>query len=397
VVALIAAATFGTEWLRGSLSAGPAHPTNAGTGNQGSGASPTDSSRGGQAGSPACGVKLGFFGSLSGNLSLLVPEMDKAAVMAVERYNAAHQSCTVTLITLDANSSLSQVSSLATSAAQDQKVVGIIGPAYSAEAAAALPIFDRAGLPVITSSATRPDLSSKGWKTFHRGVGSDVSEGSAAGRYARQTLNATRAFLVNDGSLGGKGFTDGATTALSGAVVGTDTVVSGQSDFTVSATKVKSANAAVVFFGGQPADASGLLRALRSVGWQGVLIGQDGLSGLDTRGVNGADGTLAVYPTVPGPNASASFVSDYQTRYGAAPAAYSAITWDVTNVFLEAIGGGIGTRSQMQSFLGSYHAAGVATKTTFTWMANGELDPGEVVCWVYEAQRGSWVPKSQIA
>jgi branched-chain amino acid transport system substrate-binding protein len=66
-------------------------------------------------------------------------------------------------------------------------------------------------------------------------------------------------------------------------------------------------------------------------------------------------------------------------------------------VFLDAINAGNGTRSQVQTFLAAYHKAGAATNTTFTWLANGELDPGQVVCWVYEVQRGSWVPKSQIA
>ena len=50
----------------------------------------------------------------------------------------------------------------------DKKIIGIVGPPFSGESEAADPIFEAAGIPMITPSATRTTLSAKGWKMFHR-------------------------------------------------------------------------------------------------------------------------------------------------------------------------------------------------------------------------------------
>ena len=43
------------------------------------------------------------------------------------------------------------------------------------------PKFDSAVLPIITPSATNPDLSKNGWKIFHRMLATDAKQGPDVG------------------------------------------------------------------------------------------------------------------------------------------------------------------------------------------------------------------------
>ncbi|WP_442940312.1 hypothetical protein [Nocardioides sp. B-3] len=66
--------------------------------------------------------------------------------------------------------------------------MGVVGPAFSGESAAAGPIFAEGGVPTISPSATNPALSTNGWDTFHRALGNDATRGPAAAAYIKDTL-----------------------------------------------------------------------------------------------------------------------------------------------------------------------------------------------------------------
>jgi branched-chain amino acid transport system substrate-binding protein len=169
--------------------------------------SDNDSSSGGGS-TKACGLKLGFFGALSGDNAGLVTPMKNGAQLALDQYNQKNADCKVELATFDSQGAADKAAGLATSAAQDTKIVGMIGPAFSGESENANPIFEQAGLPAITPSATRPSLSTKGWKIFHRGVGNDFSQGPAAARYIKNVMKATKVFVVDDQTAYGAGLAD---------------------------------------------------------------------------------------------------------------------------------------------------------------------------------------------
>ncbi len=98
-----------------------------------------------------------------------------------------------------------------------------------------------AGLNTITASATNPLLSENGWKTFHRILGNDATQGPAAAKYIKDVLKATKVFVSDDTSEYGKGLADIVKKDLGSAVVGTDeTAADGkQDDFSPTVTKAK--------------------------------------------------------------------------------------------------------------------------------------------------------------
>jgi len=76
------------------------------------------------------------------------------------------------------------------------------------------PKFDQAVLPIITASATNPDLSKNGWKIFHRMLATDAKQGPDVANYIKDTLKAKTVFVIDDQSEYGKGLADQVRTTL---------------------------------------------------------------------------------------------------------------------------------------------------------------------------------------
>jgi branched-chain amino acid transport system substrate-binding protein len=325
--------------------------------------------------------------------------MKNGSQLAIDQYNEKNADCKVELATFDSQGAADKAAGLATSAAQDTKIVGMIGPAFSGESENANPIFDQAGLPAISPSATRPSLSTKGWKIFHRGIGNDLSQGPAAARYIKDVMKAEKVFVIDDQSAYGAGLVDEATKVLGSLIVGTDKTAEKQTNFSGSVTKIKSSGATVLFYGGYTAEASLFLKQLRAGGWTGVMVGGDGINDANMLSVTGqqdVEGTISTCPCAPATEAKGNFVADYKKAFSVDPAVYADVAYDLTNIFLEGLAAGKGTRADLQAFLGTYNKAGSATGVTYKWEANGELDPSQVVVWAYEAKGGQWVPKQEI-
>jgi len=349
--------------------------------------------------SAACGLKIGFFGALSGDNAGLVTPMKNGAQLAVDQYNTKNANCKVDLVPFDSQGAADKAAGLATSAVNDSKIVAMIGPAFSGESENADPIFDQAGMPAITPSATRPSLSTKGWKIFHRGVGNDLSQGPAAASYIKNVIKAQKVFVVDDQSAYGAGLADEAKKGLGSLVVGTDKATEKQTDFSGTITKIKTSAATVLFYGGYTAEASLFLKQLRAAGWTGVMVGGDGINDTNMIQVTGqkdVEGTIATCPCAPATAAKGTFFSDYKAKFSVEPAVYADVSYDLANVFLEAFTAGKATRADVQAFLTAYNKKGAASGVGYKWEANGELDPSQVLVWAFEAKGGQWAPKIEI-
>jgi len=353
-----------------------------------------------EGGSAACDLKFGFFGALSGDNAGLVVPMKNGSALAVDQYNATNPKCKVSIVEFDSQGSPDKAGGLATSAVGDAKIVAMIGPAFSGESEVANPIFEQAGLPAITPSATRPSLSTKGYKIFHRGVGNDFAQGPAAARYIKTVLGATKVFVVDDQSAYGAGLADEVKKGLGALVVGTDKVSDKQTEFSAVVTAVNTSGAGALFYGGYTAEASLFLKQLRAAGWHGTFVGGDGINDANMLSVTGTadvEGTTATCPCAPPTAAKGTFQADYKAKFGASPQVYSDVAYDIANVLLDGVKADKTTRADLLAFLGTYSKAGAASGVTYKWDATtGELDPSQVVVWAFEAKAGAWVPKVEI-
>ena len=127
-------------------------------------------------------AKIGFFGALTGSDAALGINERNGMRVALDRYKK-ESGCDVKLEEYDSQGDPAQAPGLASKAATDSKVLAIVGPAFSGESKTANPIFNEAGLPIITPSATNATLSKNNWKIFHRAVANDDLQGPAAAKF----------------------------------------------------------------------------------------------------------------------------------------------------------------------------------------------------------------------
>jgi branched-chain amino acid transport system substrate-binding protein len=349
------------------------------------------SSGGGQ----ACDLKVGFFGALTGDAANLGINIKNGAELAVNQYNEKNPNCKVTLVSFDSQGDPSIAPGLAQKAVTDKKLVGIVGPAFSGESKAADPIFDKAGLNIITASATATKLSENGWKVFHRILGNDNTQGPAAAKYIKDVLKAQKVFVSDDTSEYGKGLADIVKQDLGSLVAGTDeTAADGkQDDFSPTVTKAKASGATAFFYGGYYSNASKLAKQLKDGGFTGTFVAGDGVK--DDGFIKGAgaaaEGAIVTCPCLP-PDKAPEFAAAYKKVYNSDPATYSAEAYDAANVFLAAIKAGKTSSADMNAFIASYDQPGVTKTVKFD--AKGE--PADVHVWAYKVTGGKIVADQEI-
>ncbi|GAB7189720.1 branched-chain amino acid ABC transporter substrate-binding protein [Kineococcus sp. NUM-3379] len=362
-------------------------------GTTGGSTDPTSSASGGGGG--ACeGLKIGFFGALTGDAANLGINIRNGVKLAVDEHNAENADCKVELREFDSAGSPDQAPGLANEAIQDDKVLGIVGPAFSGESKVADPLFNEAGLVHITPSATNPTLSEQSWKTFFRVLGNDNTQGPAAATYIKDVLKAQKPFVVDDATEYGKGLADIVREELGASVVGNDTIQQKQTDFAATVTKIRESGADAVFFGGYYAEAGLLVKQMRDAGLQMTFVTDDGAKddGLIQSAGAAAEGTIITCPCLPPEEAEGTFAADYEKAVGAAPATYSAEGYDAANILLAGIADGKTDRAGLLDFVRGYDDAGVTKQLKF----DEKGEPSEISVWAYKVQGGKIVTDQEI-
>lgn len=354
-----------------------------------------DDGNGGDAGGDAvCDVSLAFFGPETGPAAGLGAPIINGAQLAIDQYNEDAE-CEVGFELYDSQGSPDQAPSLATEAAGNEAVVGVVGPAFSGESEAAGPIFADAGLPTVTPSATNPTLAENGWDTFHRALGNDATQGPAAATYIQDTIGSQATFVIDDASEYGAGLAGIVEESLGDVVVGTDTIQAGDTDFSATVTTVNDANPDTIFFGGYYAEATILIGQLREGGFEGDFVVADGVKDpAFLEAGDAAEGTTITCPCIPDTDpAVAEFAEAYEAEFGEAPGTYAAEAYDAANIFLDGIAEGNGTREDLLAFINEYDEAGITKQLSFD--ETGE--PTDVHVYSYKVEGGAIVPEGEIS
>lgn len=355
---------------------------------------PTTASGGSTGGGGAKAVKVGFFGALTGPNAQLGINIENGVKLAIQQYNATNPSVQVTLDPFDSQGDPSQANNGATKLIND-KVVAVIGPAFSGESAAADPIFESAQIPNVSASATNVKLAQNGWKYFHRVLADDSLQGPADADYLVKTLGDKNVAVIDDNSTYGKGLADalrGKLSSIGGKDVLDDHVDPAGADYGSTVNKIVASNAQAVFYGGYYDAAGRLIKQLRAAGYKGQFMSGDGSE--DQRFVSDAGGAPAegaylscACADVTTDPAAASFVSAYKAAFGSDPAIYSAEGYDATNFVLAAIKSGATTGPAINSYLANNTWKGV-TKTV-KFLPNGNIAGGTI--YVYQVKNGKIV------
>ena len=334
----------------------------------------------GSGGSSNGSVTLGFMGAQTGPDAQLGINISNGAKLALEQHNAKSGAAQVKLITYDTQGDPTQATNQAKKAISD-KVVGVVGPAFSGESKTAVPILDEAGIPNISPSATAVSLAQNGWKTWHRVLANDDVQGPGDADFLAKTVAAKNVAVIDDQSEYGKGLADAVRQQLSKdgvKVAVNDSIDPKASSYSSTVNKVKPANVDAIFFGGYYSAAGKLIKQLRDGGVQATFMSGDG--SLDAQLISSAGGTAANGALLSCTCSSAvgstdptvqKFATDYKAKFNSDPATYSAECFDAMNIFLQAIDAGKTSTSDINDFVTAVDYKGVSKQIKFD--PNGEL------------------------
>jgi branched-chain amino acid transport system substrate-binding protein len=336
----------------------------------------------------ACGYKIAYLGVLSGDNTQDGQTVRNSAKLAVDGYNTAHPSCTAELAEFDTEGDDDVAVQKANELAKDEKILGVVGPVWDAEADQAMPVLDGAGVPVTSPSLPEVDLTGHNWKTFHRTTGNDSDQAAASARYLTSTMRAQRVFIVADSDASGIAYSQELRLKLNTAYTSRADIEGNEKDYAAVVTQITQSNADVLYLAAYY-DAAGLLvKQLRNAGSTIKVMGWDRMFSpafVNGAGPNAAEGAVITCPCLPPSEAKNNFANTYKEKFGDA-GYFAPEAFDAANVYLDGLAAGKSTRAKMLEFMAGYDHEGVSHRIKFK--PSGDLDAAPVV-WAYKVQSGS--------
>lgn len=230
-------------------------------------------------------VKLGHVAPMSGGQAHFGRDNANGAILAVEDLNAkgitiGGKKVKFELLTEDDAADPKQGTAVAQKLV-DAKVNGIIGHLNSGTTIPASKIYNDAGIPQISPSATNPKYTEQGYKGAFRVVANDGQLGGTLGKYAIDTLKAKQIAVIDDRSAYGQGvaqeFIKGAKAKLPGVQIVQQYTTDKATDFNAILTSIKGKKPDVVFFGGMDNVGGPMLRQMKQLGIDAKFMGGDGI------------------------------------------------------------------------------------------------------------------------
>ena len=291
-------------------------------------------------------VKIGHVAPLTGGIAHLGKDNENGARLAIDEANEAKvkidgKDVKFTLVAEDDQAD-PKVGATVAQKLVDAKVVGVVGHLNSGTSIPASPIYNQAGIPVISGSATNPKLTEQGFKNQFRVVARDDQQGPAVASYLATNNKPKVVAVIDDATAYGEGIANEVEKALKAAKVnvlprekGTDKTT----DWKAILTKLRGRNPDAVFYGGMDATGGPLLKQGRELGIKAVFSFGDGACTDKMKELAGeaAEGLLCSQAGIPPQAASKKFLDAYKKKFNAEPILYSPFTYDATNLLIEAM------------------------------------------------------------
>src|ERR671932_1633929 len=249
----------------------------------------------------------------------------------------------------------------AQSAAQNEEIVGWIGPYNSGCAAVEIPIINQAGLAMVSHGNTAVGLTKPsgepgeperyyptGSRNYTRVIVADDKQGRAGALWMRD-LGVRSVYILDDQETYGKGLADQFqqnAEALGIQVLGRDGIDGKASNYRSLMAKIAQLNPDAIYFGGITQNNAGQLVSDKVGAGRATVnllfMGPDGIfeeSVLDAAG-SSAEGIYVTFGGLPGselPGKGQDFVQNYKDKYGSDVEAYTAYGYEEANVLLDAI------------------------------------------------------------
>jgi branched-chain amino acid transport system substrate-binding protein len=291
-------------------------------------------------------IKIGHAGPTTGGIAHLGKDNENGARLAIEQANAAKiklggKEVKFVLVAEDDQAD-PKVGTTVAQKLVDAKVAGVVGHLNSGVTIPASAIYNQAGIPMITGSATNPKLTEQGLKVVFRVVGRDDQQGPAIASYLASNNRPKTVAVIDDATSYGEGIANEVEKTLKAGGIevlprekGTDKTT----DWKAVLTKLKGRNPDAIFYGGMDATGGPLMRQGRELGITAAFAFGDGACTEEMNKLAGpaAEGLLCSQAGIPVAAADKSFLDAYKKKFNVDPILYAPFTYDAANLLIEAM------------------------------------------------------------
>ena len=232
----------------------------------------------------------------------------------------------------------------------EDEIIALIGPNRSSHAVEVGPVAQRYGVPMMTTSATNPNVTNAGNLVFMASF-TDSFQGAVMAAFAKSELGAmTAAVLTRTGDLYTEGISEffiSNFSKLGGDIAASEFYEAGASDFTTQLASIAAGEPDVLFIAGFVADLAAITQQARAIPLQNaageptIFLGADSwdsqlLLENEAAEIEGSFFSGHFSPETAEPTARA-FVETYEALYEATPSGGVAVSYDAVKLVLEAI------------------------------------------------------------
>lgn len=220
--------------------------------------------------------------------------------------------------------------------------VFVAGDYCSGSSIPASDVYNESGILQISPASTEPALTERGLANVFRLCGRDDAQGVIAADYIIKHFPGKTIAVVDDKSAYGKGLADQFRKAIAARGVHEimdESITAGEKDYSSLVSKIKQANADILYFGGYKTEAGLIVRQMREQNMTTQMVGGDLLVTEEFWAITGEAGKGTLLTFGPDPRlipGNAELVKYFRDQHYE-PEAYTLYTYASIQVWAEAV------------------------------------------------------------
>lgn len=351
-------------------------------------------------------IKIASQGPLSGGQSAQGTALRNGVELAIEQLGGplAEAGFEIQFVPFDDQATPDVGVANAQQIVADPAIIGIVGHWNSGVAIPSSEVYEDNNLAMISPANTNPAVTDRGLSVVNRVCGRDDLQGPLGARFAASLEGVEAVYILHDTTTYGQGVAEffRAEAEAQGLTVLGFEGTEEKANFEGVIQPILAQEPDLIYMGGIYDQFAVFVAQIRTAGYEGALLGPDGMDAPAFAEIAGEAGVGVYYTSAAGPAASyensANFIAAYEAKFGAPPLPYTAQAYDSTGILLKAIeaaamesGGEIPTREAVAAAVrATADYEGVTGVITFD--ANGDPQTANYfILQVGSADPAEWV------
>lgn len=292
-------------------------------------------------------IRIGFFAPITGPAAADGLSTSNSAELAVGIINeqGGINGRLVELVKYDDGLDTKQAVNIAQKLTTKDNVVAVVSGSYSGPTRVAAPIFQDAGIPMLSGYAIHPDVCKSGDFIFSQSFAGSV-QGKAGAKVAVDNLGAKRISIIavdiDFGKQLSESFTEYAT-SHGAEIVSVDKFAMSDTEFAPVITKLKEeVKPDLIYMANYYGHGAEIARQAKNMGFDVPILGTEGIDSYQFLEVAGKDAEGIILTTNMNRDskneATQNFIKAYKEKYGIVPDMVGASVYDSFEVLFKVMG-----------------------------------------------------------